>query len=417
MGKSKAEIQRQYRERKKLREGEAYLKRERERVKGYYVPIAEMPKKKAKQRRKKIREYVGRHRMEKKLKAASNTQTNQIDTCNIIQDFEVTSSNSSSLIVRLPSIDQRIRSRRRISRATAKCMRSIEKLKEENTKLSRKVKTVSKRYERLVSKTKQPEECLNTSANTSPVVPPLTPRKRTSAELRAEGLTPRKVSKKIHDQLLLANVLTEELGQAWKSNGVRGKKVISKLIFGKLVEKYKMKKVLGVKTGIRRQNFKDIPTSKKLIAFPKIQKKVEAREALRKDVISFLSRDDNSRMMPGKNDKKKTEDGHKQKRVLNDNMGFLHMKFKAETSKKISLATFCRLRPKHICLTKYISRNKCLCQKHQNMALALKNMKSAGANISTNPDEFGRYLENEENNQTVEDLLSEISGDQIKYEQ
>ena len=82
-------------------------------------------------------------------------------------------------------------------------------------------------------------------------------------------------------------------------------------------------------------------------------------------------------MMPGKNDTKKSETGHIQKRILNDSMLFLHLKFKTESPNKISLATFCRLRPKHICLTKHLSRNKCLCQKYQNMALALKNMKAS----------------------------------------
>jgi hypothetical protein len=54
--KSKAEIQKAYRERKKLREGEAYLKKERERIKAYYVPIDEKPQRKAEERRQKVRE-------------------------------------------------------------------------------------------------------------------------------------------------------------------------------------------------------------------------------------------------------------------------------------------------------------------------------------------------------------------------
>lgn len=127
---------------------------------------------------------------------------------------------------------------------------------------------------------------------------------------------------------------------------------------------------------------KQVFCSKRIDTLPKIQNKVHARETLRRRVIEFLERDDNSRMIPGKNDKKKAENGHMQKRVLNDSMACLHMKFATETSEKISLATFCRLRPNYICLTKFISRNTCLCQKHQNMALALKNMKSVGAKVS-----------------------------------
>lgn len=156
MGKSKAEIQRAYRERKKLQEGEDYFRKERARVKGYYVPIAEQSKKKANDRRKKVREAVRKHRENKKLKL--NIES--------LQDPEVTSTtvtSTTSMIVKLPGIDQRNRTRRRISRATAKCRRTIEKLNEENRNLNRRVKTISKRYQRLLTKTKnaKTEESVN----------------------------------------------------------------------------------------------------------------------------------------------------------------------------------------------------------------------------------------------------------------
>lgn len=172
MGKSKAEIQREYRERKKLQEGEGYLKRERARVKGYYVPIAEQSKKKANERRKKVREAVRKHREKMKMELSQES----------IQDSEITStteaSSTTSMIVKLPAIDLRNRTRRRVSRATAKCRRTIEKLNEENRNLSRRVKTISKRYQRLLSKTKAPIQPENSVKSNEKAV--LTPRKRTS---------------------------------------------------------------------------------------------------------------------------------------------------------------------------------------------------------------------------------------------
>lgn len=401
MGKSKAEIQREYRERKKLQEGEGYLKRERARVKGYYVPIAEQSKKKANERRKKVREAVRKHREKLKMELSQES----------IQDSEITStteaSSTTSMIVKLPAIDLRNRTRRRVSRATAKCRRTIEKLNEENRNLSRRVKTISKRYQRLLSKTKAPIQPENSVKSNEKAV--LTPRKRTSTEIREEGLTPRKMPKTIQRKLLMANVLTEELHGAWKENGTKGKKLISKIISGKLLKKYRMRKYVG--GSLTRHSF----NSKKINAFPIIRKKVEARETLRNSIIKFLERDDNSRMMPGKNDKKRTQSGHMQKRVLNDSMACLHMKFVTETSEKISLATFCRLRPNYICLTKFISRNTCLCQKHQNMALALKNMKSVGVKVPTSPDEFARQLK--ESSINLNDIFLEISSENVKYEQ
>ena len=61
MGKSQAEIQREYRARKKAK-GESYLQRERDRVKKYYVPIPERSKKEQKERRKKVSAWVRLHR-------------------------------------------------------------------------------------------------------------------------------------------------------------------------------------------------------------------------------------------------------------------------------------------------------------------------------------------------------------------
>lgn len=58
MAKTKAEIKRAYRERKKLCERGNYLAKERERVKGYYVPNETQTKKKADERRKKVRKWV-----------------------------------------------------------------------------------------------------------------------------------------------------------------------------------------------------------------------------------------------------------------------------------------------------------------------------------------------------------------------
>ena len=84
------------------------------------------------------------------------------------------------------------------------------------------------------------------------------------------------------------------------------------------------------------------------------------------------------------------------------------MKLKAGTFRHISFATL--LRPKYTSLTKYISTNKCICQKHQNMALALKNMKTAGANVTLNPDEFIRQLKDI----NPQEIISEIKDEKIK---
>jgi len=77
----------------------------------------------------------------------------------------------------------------------------------------------------------------------------------------------------------------------------------------------------------------------------------------------------------------------KQTKVLTDYLNNLNEKFIAENSElKVSLATFCRLRPKHILLAKFISRNACPCLKHQNMAMKVAAMRKVGAKLSENPE-------------------------------
>ena len=72
---------------------------------------------------------------------------------------------------------------------------------------------------------------------------------------------------------------------------------------------------------------------------------------------------------------------------MNDYLKHLHLKFLSEEADiRISLALFCRLCPLHIMPVNFTSRNTCLCWKHQNMALKLKAVKSAGVQVFTNPD-------------------------------
>ena len=53
MGKSRAEIQREYRERKKKKEGILFLQKERDRVRKYYIPSKELTKSERKKRNEK----------------------------------------------------------------------------------------------------------------------------------------------------------------------------------------------------------------------------------------------------------------------------------------------------------------------------------------------------------------------------
>ena len=73
MGKSRAEIQKAYRERRALREGHAYRKKEVERVKKYYVPTSDLTSSARKKRRERTCLAVREHR--KRRKAMNDVQT------------------------------------------------------------------------------------------------------------------------------------------------------------------------------------------------------------------------------------------------------------------------------------------------------------------------------------------------------
>ena len=72
---------------------------------------------------------------------------------------------------------------------------------------------------------------------------------------------------------------------------------------------------------------------------------------------------------------------------------------------KISLASFCRLRPIFIVPVNFTS-----CRRHQNMVLKLKAMKSAGVQSSINPDTFAKLDATH-----AADLLTEIKVDPVRY--
>lgn len=71
MGKSRAELQKAYRARKKPKLGKDYLRTEHERVKGYYDPAAVLNEGKRMERNKKnkLRNQISRSRKNERLRA------------------------------------------------------------------------------------------------------------------------------------------------------------------------------------------------------------------------------------------------------------------------------------------------------------------------------------------------------------
>ena len=137
------------------------------------------------------------------------------------------------------------------------------------------------------------------------------------------------------------------------------------------------------------------------------------RESIKEQVHSFMERDDISRVMPGKNDAKMHEGEKKQVRVLKDYLLNIYEPFKTEMpNSSISFSLFCKLRPSYILLTSLISRNTCLCSKHQNFAMKLKAMRSLGLQISPNLEVVCKAFKFDD----MDTILERIAKDEVEYD-
>ena len=136
---------------------------------------------------------------------------------------------------------------------------------------------------------------------------------------------------------------------------------------------------------------------------------------MRQDAVGFVSRDDNSRILPGKTDTLKVGKGKQQKRALNDYMHNLYLKYKAESNFSISLSTLCQLHPRHISLVNCASTSICLCAKHQNFSFKLRTLKTLAVSTGTSADTFGDTYKDSEDK--LEKMLEKIPDENITFQQ
>ncbi|KAI8514059.1 hypothetical protein Bbelb_083830 [Branchiostoma belcheri] len=241
MGKTRAEIQRAYRERKKAKEADEYKKKEVARVMKYYTPASLATKDALEKRRADGREKMRRQ------KAKRSTAKLKIK-----MDFK-----------------KKPGPRSKIKRMQYK----LEKALQAKRKLE-------KRLERLTRKQSQSTSARSTCA--------LTPRSKTNAEIRQAGLTPRRVPHSIRKKILFSNVFVSGLRESYKKKKTDGKLVIRRVVAaaGKVMKKYRMMNTLSKEIGIARNARMNAQ---------KKTRRARARSRLQRQVLDFLERDDNSR--------------------------------------------------------------------------------------------------------------------------
>ena len=280
--------------------GQEYFKKEHERTKKYYVAMAELSVTDKKKRRERVREQVKKFRKQQKNKDRQAKIAEK--HCEAAEDYNLCSSESISqsalpLIVNFNIKKGKNMARKRISRQVASAKRKINKLTEENETFK---KTVSWLYKRSTQKSK------DSSDNSVPVMPrveeqqsadALTPRRRTDKEIRDSGASPSMLPKPIRRKLLAANLLLDEI-KISASENKRQSHFIRKVVSGRITKKYCATRLIASMTNLARKKL-SLNNTKHLTTLLK-KRSTNIIVQLASKVASFLSCDDNSRMMPGK---------------------------------------------------------------------------------------------------------------------
>ena len=420
MGKTRAEIQAAYRQRKREKMGEAaFLHAERARVNKYYTPTEHLGKKKAQERRGQVNVRVRRHRERVRRVRQDIMNERQEEDVNMDQESDTTQDSALSdisyvsearapLKVKLPFVFKR--KRKRVSRCLSNAHRNIEALTLKLQEATKDKKKIQKRYQRL--RKKLPMSSTPSTAERN------TPRSKTNSQLRNAGLDPTSVPPGIKKKIIFSNAIIEEVQNASHALKRRSdRSTLHKLVAGsKVLKKYRLLRMLQVGTGLGRLN---LTRANRQSSYRRKELR-PSWNSLHNEVVAFLQRDDNSRMCPGKNDHCKADDSGttRQKKFLCDYLHNLHAKYVAENPEKrrVSLSSFKRLRQNqcpHIKPVQFASRNLCLCQKHQNITLKLKAMKSLGLAVNENPDEFIKS----HNEAEIDDLLDGLQAEQVQFEE
>ena len=176
-------------------------------------------------------------------------------------------------------------------RALARAHTNISSLREEVKKLHKRIKTKNKQIERLTKKTKRSQN-VNSSE--------LTPRKQTEMEVEKLHLTPKR-SRFVRRKLLVSNALLSELKTTRKLHSAKKRRILYQIVSGGITKKYRCLNKLNTYTGLSRRSMSKV-VGKQLV---NMKEKMKCISRLITDSVhTFYTRDDNSRVQPGKADKK-----------------------------------------------------------------------------------------------------------------
>uniref|UniRef100_A0A8W8KGY5 Uncharacterized protein n=1 Tax=Magallana gigas TaxID=29159 RepID=A0A8W8KGY5_MAGGI len=208
MAKTRAEIEKSYRERLKAKHYEEYLKKERKKEATAELLQQNVPE------------------------VESTSGYDSLDT----QTADPRSPDHSCprLVVQMAFPNRRNGPRKRVAKALAKKSREVSTLKQEFEKLKTKHKTTQRRLLRLRRKISSSQQG------------PSTPRSKTEAQINSARLDEHQANK-VRKHLLLSNVVMDEEWSAKEQNNPRRAKIPHNVVAGAILRKYRCANLLTIR--------------------------------------------------------------------------------------------------------------------------------------------------------------------------
>ena len=273
-------------------------------------------------------------------------------------------------------------------------MREIKALKERLDASERKSRSVTRKNQRLVSKLKerlvvkgkreqrrrqQQQEKWSPCANS-------TPRSQTKSLLKSLNVRPSDQNKKARKQLVYLHSVDNSVRLAASANSDTKGTVIGLLS----ASMDSSRQQVSFSSSLLSHHRRIAAVTETTRELPQKRREPERRAVVVGLVVDYLSRDEQSRMNPGKRDCVTINGEKVQTRVCTDYVGTLYNRFQAEYPlEKVGRSTFFSSRPAHILKSSSLQAFGCLCQTHENTSLLLKALKPlVPSQVSVSPDTF-----------------------------
>lgn len=233
--------------------------------------------------------------------------------------------------------------RKRLHHDLRKLRQSLEKEKQKTNKYK-------KRYFRLKNKTTSPSSKVKHQLNTAAV----------QSQARK--------TLKFHSALL-----RDIKSKYTTSYDERERQIISKLVSGQIVKKYRMQKYGQSAIGLPRRRWKTLDGN--TLSFSR-KEKLRIPTHVKSSIRAFYDWDDVSRVTTGRKQTITRNKVKKQKRFLVDTLLNLHRKFLSENANRaLSYTLFCRLRPFWVVHPTIQDRDTCMCKIHENLSFVVDKLK------------------------------------------